>query len=98
MEVRFGKIIVQQVDCALKEEPGRDSLLILLKIAEPALLDADLTDTSTRESALRSLKLLVHPDKHPSDPTSTKRFQDTQAFYDQCCARSTKYRRYLLVR
>ena len=84
MEARFGRIIIQQVDLALGEEPSREALLGLLRIADPSFIEDDIDNEAKRSSTMRSLKLLVHPDKHPGDVTATKRFQDTQAFFDKC--------------
>ncbi|CAB9499748.1 expressed unknown protein [Seminavis robusta] len=84
MEGRFGRIILQQVDRVLLEEPSRDALLSLLKIADPALESEELPDERKRKSAFRQLQLLIHPDKHNGDGQATKRFQDAKSFFDMC--------------
>jgi len=95
MEARLRNIFLQQVDKALAEEPSRDALLCLLQITDPALTDVDLDSKTKRERTLRNLKLLIHPDKHPSDNHATKRFQDTQSFCDAClsCLKNKKKRK-----
>ena len=84
MEARFGRLILQHVDKALGKEPSREALLDLLQIADPSFTEDDIDNETKRSSTLRSLKLLVHPDKHAGGGTATKRFQDTQTFFDKC--------------
>lgn len=84
MEARFARIVLKQVDQALSEEPSRETLLGLLHIADPSFADKDVCVDKKRESVLRSLNLLIHPDKDPGDRKAKKRFQDTRLFYDKC--------------
>ncbi|CAB9499738.1 expressed unknown protein [Seminavis robusta] len=85
MEARFGRIILQQVDKALQEEPSRDALFWLLQIVDPSLDKEGFCNERKRASTFRQLKLLIHPDKNNDDKQhATKRFQDVQTFFDQC--------------
>ena len=85
-EDRYCRIILQQIDRALEREPSREALLNLLQIAKPSLTDGDISNKSSRAKAMRSLDILIHPDKHSSgDVTAAnKRFQDKQIFVDKC--------------
>lgn len=86
MDARFRRLVLQHVDGALNKEHCREVLLDLLKIADPALSDETLDNGRKRQSAMRSLLALIHPDKHPNDlQRATERFQKAQIFYDSCC-------------
>jgi len=96
MDKRFRNLILAQVESVVHDKPpGRDSLYDLLKIATPELKVHAVDNTSQRESAYRSLKILIHPDKHAralrNEPNElrrvTKVFQETSAYYNACCAR-----------
>lgn len=77
MEARYCRLILQQVDGALTRKPTRDAVLYFLRIAEPTLTDADLNDNHRRQSVLRNLLILIHPDKHPNDSQrATQRTQE----------------------
>lgn len=82
MEGVFWNIIRHQIVETIKQEPSHESLLILLKLGDPSITDADVDDETKRSSAFRKLKRLIHPDKHQDDSKCTKLFQDAQAFFE----------------
>lgn len=82
MEGVFWNVIRRQIVEMIEQKPSRECLLILLKIGDPPITDADVDDETKRSSAFRKLKLLIHPDKHPNDGKCTKLFQDVQSFYE----------------
>lgn len=95
MDTHFARIVLKQVDQALLKNPSRETLLGLLQIADPSFADNYLCVDKKRESVLRSLNLLIHPDKHPGDRQAKRRFQETRLFYDACLPHlhSTKKRK-----
>jgi len=86
MEDRFRKIVLQQVKLIVAQEPCGESLVQLLQLAETGGFSiSDAQVKQKREKAYRSLRRLIHPDKHPSDNEITLLFQNVQSFYDECC-------------
>lgn len=96
MDKKFRNLILAQVEQVVHDKPaGRDSLYDLLKIATPDLKLHAVDNTSQRESAYKSLKILIHPDKHAKALKNDKKelarvtriFQETSAYYNVCCSR-----------
>jgi hypothetical protein len=94
MEDRFRRNFVKQIDNLLRtlqeendDPPGREELVLLLGFADPGCFTlSDCSNTVKREKMLKKLKLLVHPDKHPTTEkvAATQRFQNVQTLYDKC--------------
>lgn len=80
----FRQVFLDHVKTIISKEPNRESLFELLKVATPSLDDDGVLQDSARTSAYRTLKLRIHPDKHPTGDT-TALYQEMQLFYERCC-------------
>ena len=86
MDNKFGALFLQQAETAIKQIPGCEALLNLLRLVQPEFTFDDMDDKAKRDSAVRQLKCLVHPDRHPtSNKSATKLFQTVEIFYKECC-------------
>mmetsp|Transcript_23036 Transcript_23036/g.49873 ORF Transcript_23036/g.49873 Transcript_23036/m.49873 type:complete len:371 (+) Transcript_23036:26-1138(+) len=83
----FRRLFLDQVNLIIQKEPSRESLLALLQLATPGLVD--LGGTRATEKTFKTLTARVHPDKHPRDTErATSLCQDARCFYDKCLASS----------
>jgi len=79
----FRRIFLDQVEHTIKEEPSKEALLALLRLATPGI--EKLGSSSETTKMFKSLLLRVHPDKHPNDmQRATRIYQDVRPFYDAC--------------
>ncbi|CAD7931416.1 unnamed protein product [Amoebophrya sp. A25] len=82
----FRALFLAAVESALSRGPNSESLLELLRTATPGLSAAELSGTNSREKALKTLQLRLHPDKH--DPATKSRatdlFQQLHSFVASC--------------
>lgn len=75
MEARLARLFLKQVEAVLQQEPSRDSLL---RVPDPLFLDEHLVDNRKCSAVLKSLKCLIHPDKHPASDAATILSQETK--------------------
>ena len=86
MENKFGALFLQQAETALKQLPGCDALLQLLRLVQPEFTVDDIYDEGKRNRAARKLKSMIHPDRHlTSKESATTLFQIVDDFYEECC-------------
>ena len=80
------KYLLTTIPTIINKDPNASSLLQLLQTVDPSLTVDQISDSVGRNKAFKSLKLRIHPDKHPSDLNqATKLFQDVQEFFHRCC-------------
>jgi len=81
----FRRLLLDTVATAIAQPPSSSSLIELLRIATPRLLQQpeEIRDATKRDKFFRTLQLRIHPDKH-DDERATVLFQDTTLFYAQC--------------
>jgi hypothetical protein len=79
----FRRIFLDQVEHTIKEEPSKEALLALLRLATPGI--EKLVSSSETTKMFKTLLLRVHPDKHLNDmQRATRIYQDVRPFYDAC--------------
>lgn len=88
----FRRLILDTVAVAISKPPSASALIELLRIASPnaSLTESDVTsqDSTKRDKLFKTLKLRIHPDKHPGDESErvTELYQNVGTFYDKCVA------------
>ena len=82
----FRRLILDTVSVVIAKDANGDTLIELLRVATPDLDPAELcADAAKREKLFKTLKLRIHPDKHPGDmERATALYQDVQPFFDRC--------------
>lgn len=87
----YRALFLSTVKRVLDLPPCAASLEELLRAATPSFTIGDPPSIlkSKAASALRTLQLRLHPDKHENDPTATACFQKLDDFYMSCVARLT---------
>ena len=82
----FRKLFLDQAQGFLNNEPGKEPLHGLLRMATPDLdADNDLNESECRKKLIKALKIRIHPDKHPGDTErATKIYQDVNSYIDRC--------------
>lgn len=86
----FRRLILDTVAVIIAKPPSASALIELLRIATPGLAESEssadhvVRDEARRERHFKTLKLRIHPDKHPGDERVTALYQDVQTFYDRC--------------
>jgi hypothetical protein len=84
----FIQFFFQTIETIVRKEPNGTTLLELLQTVVPTLTAQDvLNSAADRNSAFKTLKLRIHPDKHPSScrAQTTTLFQEMQEFFSDCC-------------
>ena len=94
----YRRLLLEQVESAVRRPPSASALVELLRIATPSLRDWDdgdgangdpldaLRDERRRERLFRTLRLRIHPDKHADGERATALFQRVGEFYVECVA------------
>jgi hypothetical protein len=83
----YRRLLLEAVEAVTSppSQPGRTSLIALLRIATPSLTEADIDDPARRDRLWRELLRRIHPDKHPGDaPRATMVAQGAAEFYGRC--------------
>jgi hypothetical protein len=88
----FRRIFLDQVEHTIQEDPSREALLALLRLATPGL--ESLGSSSETKKMFKTLMLRVHPDKHPNDvQRATRLCQEVTPFFEACLVSSPSKKR-----
>ena len=87
MADHFRQFFLDTIHRIVDKEPSAEGLHELLKTVAPNITYKQVIDSSSDcPKAFKTLKLRIHPDKHPQEKRATSLFQNVQIYYDSSLA------------